>query len=366
VIENSPLQVYGSALLFSPNHSLVRKLFQHEELREIAHKPAMSDEWSACLQTFEGHSDGVSSVAFSPDSTRLASASLDSTIKMWDVSSGACLQTFEGHSDWVTSVAFSPDLTRLASASEDSTVKIWDASSGACLQTLESHSRHVTSVAFSPDSTRLASASWDMTVKMWDASSGACLQTLKGHSHWTNLVAFSTDSMRLASASWDCTIKIWDVSSGAYLQTLEGHSGLINSVAFSHDSKRLASASDDNTVKIWDANSGACLQTLGVGKSLYSLLFDTTGSYILTEIGSMDVSSTIVFDAKKVTELAQRPKHVDIGVSLDNTWITCSGKKLVWIPSEYRPTCSSVCGNTIGIGTRSGRVWFVVFTSAMS
>jgi WD40 repeat protein len=324
VIENSPLQVYGSALLFSPNHSLVRKLFQHEELREIAHKPAMSDEWSACLQTFEGHSDGVSSVAFSPDSTRLASASLDSTIKMWDVSSGACLQTFEGHSDWVTSVAFSPDLTRLASASEDSTVKIWDASSGACLQTLESHSRHVTSVAFSPDSTRLASASWDMTVKMWDASSGACLQTLKGHSHWTNLVAFSTDSMRLASASWDCTIKIWDVS------------------------------------------SGACLQTLGVGKSLYSLLFDTTGSYILTEIGSMDVSSTIVFDAKKVTELAQRPKHVDIGVSLDNTWITCSGKKLVWIPSEYRPTCSSVCGNTIGIGTRSGRVWFVVFTSAMS
>jgi WD40 repeat protein len=59
----------------------------------------MDHNWSACLQTLEGHSSFVMSVAFSHDSTRLASVSSDSTVKIWDASSGACLQTPEGHSD---------------------------------------------------------------------------------------------------------------------------------------------------------------------------------------------------------------------------------------------------------------------------
>jgi WD40 repeat protein len=144
-IEGYPLQTYASALLFSPTGSLIRQLFQHEEPEGISIRPAISNGWSACLQTLEGHSGPVSSVAFSHDSTRLASAFGDSTVKIWDTSSGACLQTLEGHSSYVSSVAFSHDSTRLASASGDSTVKIWDASSGACLQTLEGHSGPVSS-----------------------------------------------------------------------------------------------------------------------------------------------------------------------------------------------------------------------------
>jgi len=144
-IEGYPLQTYTSALLFSPIGSLIRQLFQHEEPKGVRVRPTMSDDWSACLQTLEGHSSAVLSVAFSHDSTRLASASDDSTVKIWDASSGACLQTLEGHSSFVNSVAFSHDSTRLASASYDNTVKIWDASSGACLQTLEGHSSDVSS-----------------------------------------------------------------------------------------------------------------------------------------------------------------------------------------------------------------------------
>ncbi|KAF2183979.1 NACHT-domain-containing protein, partial [Zopfia rhizophila CBS 207.26] len=79
VIENSPLQAYTSALMFSPTRSLIRGLFKEEEPKSITIKPEMRDKWGACLQTIEGHSDWVNSVAFSHDSARLASASADNT-----------------------------------------------------------------------------------------------------------------------------------------------------------------------------------------------------------------------------------------------------------------------------------------------
>src|SRR5437764_755378 len=135
-IESYPLQAYASVLVFSPERSLIRSHFKEEEPKWMTIKPRIGNQWSACLQTLEGHSSTVLSVAFSHDSTRLASASVDKTSKIWDVSSGECLQTLEGHSDSVRSVAFSHDSTRLASASDDKTVKIWDVSSGECLQTL--------------------------------------------------------------------------------------------------------------------------------------------------------------------------------------------------------------------------------------
>jgi WD40 repeat protein len=81
-IENSPLQAYASAIVFSPEHSLVRSLFKKEEPKWMTKKPAIGDQWSACLQTLEGHSDSVWSVAVSHDSARLASASNDKTVKL--------------------------------------------------------------------------------------------------------------------------------------------------------------------------------------------------------------------------------------------------------------------------------------------
>src|SRR5947207_2753392 len=92
-IETSPLQAYASALIFSPTGSLMRRHFKKEEPKWITIKPATGDKWSACLQTLEGHRSGVNSVAFSHDSAWLASASDDSTVRIWDASSGECLQT---------------------------------------------------------------------------------------------------------------------------------------------------------------------------------------------------------------------------------------------------------------------------------
>ncbi|KAK4551275.1 hypothetical protein LTR86_011259, partial [Recurvomyces mirabilis] len=140
MIETYPLQIYISALLFSPRRSLIQRWFRHDAPTWVTVKDAVEEDWSACIQTLEGHSSWVTSVVFSADSSRLASASYDSTVKIWDTSSGQCVRTLEGHSGWVSSVVFSADSSRLASASYDNTVKIWDASSGQCVRTLEGHS----------------------------------------------------------------------------------------------------------------------------------------------------------------------------------------------------------------------------------
>ena len=112
-------------------------------------------------------------MAFSGDGKWLASAGgyKDNTVKVLDATSGLEALTLKGHIDGVTSVAFSTDGKRLASASYKA-VKVWDATSSQETLTLKGHASDVMSVAFSPDGNKLASASDDQTVKVWDATSG--------------------------------------------------------------------------------------------------------------------------------------------------------------------------------------------------
>jgi WD40 repeat protein len=112
------------------------------------------------------HPDEVGTVAFSPDGTRLASASLDGTAKVWEVETGRELLTLVGHTNWVRDITFSPTGARLATASYDKTTKIWDAISGQTIFTLDNNTE-VNGVAFSPDGARLATANIDGAMHLY-------------------------------------------------------------------------------------------------------------------------------------------------------------------------------------------------------
>ncbi|KAJ5503990.1 hypothetical protein N7463_006864 [Penicillium fimorum] len=189
----APLQLYCSGLAFAPAQSVIKRRFLSEIPNQIQPLPAVIDSWSTTLQTLEGHSHSVRSVAFSPDGLTLASGSRDNTIKLWDTATGTQRQTLEGHSDWVITVAFSPDGLTLASGSRDNTIKIWDTATGTQRQTLEGHSDPISSVVFSPDGLTLVSGSDDSTIKLWDTATGIQRQTLEGHLDRVSSVAFSPD-----------------------------------------------------------------------------------------------------------------------------------------------------------------------------
>ncbi|KAA8641512.1 uncharacterized protein ATNIH1004_011648 [Aspergillus tanneri] len=236
-------------------NSVTREIFKNQ-LTNWNQLPRVKEEWSAEVQTLEGHSGSVWSVTFSPDSQLLASGSGDGTIKLWDPSTGELCQTLKGHSALVQSVTFSPDGQLLASGSGDGTIKLWDPSTGKLCQTLKGHSALVQSVTFSPDGQLLASGSNDRTIRLWDPSTGELRQTLKGHSSWVQSVAFSPNGRLLASGSADCTIRLWDPSTGELYQALEGHSSSVKSVTFSPDGQLLASGSDDRMIRLWDPSTG--------------------------------------------------------------------------------------------------------------
>ena len=239
--------------------------FTHPQETHVAPPPPTVPPTNkeTALYTFRGHSDWVWSARWSPNGTRVASASADGTAQVWDSESGDHLTAYANHTNTVYAVSWSPDGKRIASAGYDGTVQIWDATYGDHFYTYNGHRGWVWTVAWSPDGKHIASGGEDKTVKVWDAVDGRHANTYHGHTDHIHAVAWSPDGKRIASASGDGTVQVWDAVTGVRLYTYQPYYSSMWSVAWSPDGKRLASASDNKTAQVWDAADGAHLYSYG-------------------------------------------------------------------------------------------------------
>ena len=213
---------------------------------------------------FEGHTDFVWSVAFSPDGQTLASGSWDGKIRLWNLRTLQHETTLIGHSSQVRSVAFSPDGQTLASGSWDRTVRLWDTSTKQLKRTLSGYNiEPITSVAFSPDGQTIAGGTINYhTIHLWDTSTGHYKTGLTGHTDRVIFIAFSPDGQTLASGSEDRTIRLWNTTTWKVKRTLTGHTQSVESIVFSPDGLTLASGSRDSTVRLWNPETGKLKTTL--------------------------------------------------------------------------------------------------------
>ncbi len=202
----------------------------------------------------------IDGIVFSPDGRLVLTVGANRHATVWHVASLKMAAAFVSHTGDVTCGAFSPNGNLVATADQTGAVVLWDPATGGVIQSIQAHATRATCVAFSPDGKTLATANGNrdstqvpVQIRLWDAQSGKMKLELKGHELSIWCLAFTPNGDRLMSGSEDKTIMVWDIRRGQLVMTLKGHTDDVRCLAFSADGNVLVSSNDDNYIRFWDA-----------------------------------------------------------------------------------------------------------------
>jgi WD40 repeat protein/serine/threonine protein kinase len=197
-------------------------------------------------------------IAFSPDSKFLAtagSAGSQDQVAIWELQTRRLVRSLKGHKGLALALDFSPNGKLLASAGADRLVRIWDWKTGELIRQLEGHRATILRLRFSPDGKTLASAGGraDPTIYLWNPESGALTARLEGQHGLVLRLAFrSTGRPELISAGSDQKVRVWDIARAAQIASFSGHTHWIVGLALSPTEPLLASGSADGSIRLWD------------------------------------------------------------------------------------------------------------------
>ncbi len=208
--------------------------------------PTKSRLWSADI-SFDGQR--VATVLLGVDGVWFA--------QVWDVATGQAVGMRMGHERGVNNAAFSADGRRVVTAEVDSTAQIWDASTGRTIGKPIPHRDDVTGVAFSPDGSRFLTVSNNRTVQVWDTTGQATGKPLSHRGAFLHSARFSADGRRVVTASADGTARVWDATTGDAIGTPLLHTRAVYDAGFSPNGERVVTASADGTARVWNARTGA-------------------------------------------------------------------------------------------------------------
>jgi WD40 repeat protein len=215
---------------------------------------------------FNGHTNWVEALAVLPNG-KLASGSLGTTIRIWDIATKRCESTLRGHDDSVNSLAVLSH-GKLASGSYDDTIRIWNISSRQCEMVLRGHGSAIYALVQLPNG-MLASGCWDKTVRVWDLMTQQCKFTLHGHDDYVRALVVLPHN-KLASGSNDKTIRIWDLNTQHCDVVLTGHTDYVRAITLLAGG-RLASGSSDKDIRVWNLLTQQCELTLTGPSGVWSL-----------------------------------------------------------------------------------------------
>ncbi len=202
---------------------------------------------------FPGHAGRINAVAGTLDGKLLATASEDSSVRVWDAASGKTLRHLQGLLSKATALAIRPDGKQIAAGTEDGGLKLWDLSATDDHRAATEATASLWTGAFNADGSRFATGGADRAIRLYDTETGKLLATLAGHGAAVTGLAFLPND-RLASAGGDKLVKLWDAKAGKPIRDLAGHTSAVLAVA--GEGTSLVSGGIDKSVKAWDLESG--------------------------------------------------------------------------------------------------------------